>query len=104
MRLHIVSGVLAVALLGIVLPVPLSANVIERACLQSDRPGVSYQVCRCIGDAANLTLSPSDMRTGSRFFRDPGRAQDVQLSDTRRNDAFWERWQNFGETAEALCS
>jgi hypothetical protein len=50
-----------------------------------------------------MTLSRSDMRTGARFFRDPGRAQEVQLSDTARNDAFWSRWQRFGETAEALC-
>jgi hypothetical protein len=80
------------------------ANPIERACIQSDRPGVSSGVCRCIGTAADLTLSQSDMRTGARFFRDPGRAQEVQLSDTRRDDAFWSRWQHFGETAEALCS
>jgi hypothetical protein len=83
---------------------PAVANPIERACVQSDRPGVSQSLCRCIGDAANMTLSPSDMREGARFFRDPGRAQEVQLSDTPRNDAFWSRWQQFGATAEALCS
>jgi len=83
---------------------PLHANPIERACLQSDRPGVSRAVCRCVGDAAEMTLSRSDMRTGAQFFSDPGRAQDVQLSDTRRDDAFWARWQQFGVTAEALCS
>jgi hypothetical protein len=43
------------------------------------------------------------MREGARFFRDPGRAQEIQLSDTPRNDAFWSRWQQFGATAEALC-
>lgn len=83
---------------------PVLANPIERACLQSDRPGVSTTVCRCVGAAADMTLSQSDMRTGARFFSDPGRAQDVQLSDTRRDDEFWSRWQRFGETAEALCS
>jgi hypothetical protein len=84
--------------------VPAGANPIERACVQSDRPGVSGTLCRCIGDAASLTLTPSDMREGARFFRDPGRAQEIQLSDTPRNDAFWSRWQQFGATAEALCS
>jgi hypothetical protein len=82
---------------------PVQANPIERACVQSDRPGVSASLCRCIGDAARLTLSPSDMREGARFFRDPGRAQEGQLSDTPRDDAFWSRWQQFGATAEALC-
>jgi hypothetical protein len=82
----------------------VSANPIERACVQSNRAGVSRTLCRCIGDAADMTLSRSDMREGARFFSDPGRAQEVQLSDTRRDDAFWSRWQEFGETAEALCS
>ncbi|MFW5641828.1 MAG: hypothetical protein ACOCY0_03575 [Roseicyclus sp.] len=83
---------------------PAFANPIERACVQSDRPGVNPSLCRCIAGAADLTLSPSDMREGARFFRDPGRAQEIQLSDTPRNDAFWSRWQQFGATAEALCS
>ena len=83
---------------------PVAANPIERACAQSERPGVSPSICRCIGDAARLTLSPSDMREGARFFRDPARAQDIQLSDTPRNDAFWSRWQEFGKTAEAFCN
>ncbi|MDG4647425.1 hypothetical protein P6F26_03125 [Roseibacterium sp. SDUM158017] len=88
---------------GVVAPAAY-ANPIERACIQSDRPGVSLTLCRCIGDAAGMTLSRSDMRIGAQFFRDPGRAQEVQLSDTRRNDDFWRRWQQFGSTAEALCS
>jgi hypothetical protein len=82
---------------------PAQSNPIEQACAQSDRPGVNTTICRCIGDAADLTLSPSDMREGARFFRDPGRAQEIQLSDTPRNDAFWSRWQQFGAMAEALC-
>lgn len=93
----------AAALLAIGPVTPSDANPIERACVQSDRPGVTRSLCRCIGDAANMTLSPSDMREGARFFRDPGRAQEIQLSDTPRNDAFWSRWQQFGATAEALC-
>jgi hypothetical protein len=102
-----ITGAVALAIVvmgaGVAAP-PAQANVIERACIQSDRPGVSRQMCRCIGDAARMTLSGSDMRIGARFFRDPGRAQQVQLSDTRRNDDFWRRWQQFGETAEQLCS
>lgn len=84
-------------------PAVLAANPIERACVQSDRPEATRSLCRCIGDAADMTLSGSDMREGARFFSDPARAQEIQLSDTRRNDAFWSRWQGFAETAEALC-
>jgi hypothetical protein len=82
---------------------PLSANPIERACNQSNRAEATRSLCNCIGGAAEMTLSQSDMREGARFFSDPARAQEVQLSDTRRDDAFWSRWQGFAETAEALC-
>lgn len=51
-----------------------------------------------------MTLTPSDMREGARFFSDPARAEQIQLSDSRRDDAFWSRWQGFAETAEALCN
>ncbi|MGP1358075.1 hypothetical protein [Roseicyclus sp.] len=100
---HAAAVAAAILLAGLLAPAA-HANPIERACLQSDRPGVTREICRCIGDAANMTLTGSDMREGARFFRDPGRAEQVQLSDTRRNDDFWRRWQRFGETAEALCS
>jgi hypothetical protein len=105
MRKHISGAAIAAALLlaGLYAPAAL-ANPIERACLQSDRPGVTREICRCIGDAANMTLTAADMREGARFFRDPGRAEQIQLSDTRRHDDFWSRWRRFGDTAEALCN
>jgi hypothetical protein len=52
---------------------------------------------------ANQSLSAADQRRASRFFGDPDRAQDVRLSDTARDDAFWERWRAFAERAEAIC-
>jgi hypothetical protein len=104
MRISLGAAAIAAISLAVVLgPSTVSANPIERACVQSDRPGVSRTLCRCIGTAADMTLSRSDMREGAKFFSDPGRAQEVQLSDTRRNDAFWSRWQEFGDAAEALC-
>ena len=104
--MRISLGAAAIAAISVAVlfgPSDVSANPIETACIQSDRPGVTRELCRCIGGAAAMTLSQSDMREGARFFRDPGRAQEVQLSDTRRDDAFWSRWQRFGETAEQLC-
>jgi len=105
--MRISLGAAAIAALSVAAvfgPASVSANPIERACVQSDRPGVTREICRCIGSAADMTLSRSDMREGARFFQDPGRAEEVQLSDSRRNDAFWSRWRGFAETAEALCS
>ncbi len=82
---------------------PVSATQIERACLSSDRPGISRALCGCIQDAANITLSSKDQRLAATFFKDPNRAQDVRKSDTRADDAFWERYQNFGKAAETHC-
>ena len=97
-------GVALVAASVVTLPQAAAANPIERACLGSDRPAASRSLCRCIGNAADLTLNGSDMRVGARFFRDPGQAERVQLSDTARDDAFWRRWRQFAQTAEAMCS
>ena len=79
------------------------ANPIERACLQSDRPAATRALCRCIGEAADRTLTSADMRLGARFFSDPEEAQRVQLSDSPRNEEIWTRWRAFGELAEAMC-
>jgi len=81
----------------------LAANQIERACLGSDRPGVNRALCGCIQDAANITLSSKDQRLAASFFKDPQRSQLVRKSDTRADDAFWDRYRNFGRTAESFC-
>ena len=73
------------------------------ACLNSGRPGVSRERCGCIQMAANQTLALSDQALGASFFADPAIAHEVRLSDTNRDDAFWERWTEFGEAAEQLC-
>ena len=82
---------------------PAIADPIERACLGSERPGASRALCGCIQDAANLTLSTKDQRLAASFFRDPQKAQEVRRSDTREDDAFWDRYRNFGATAETFC-
>lgn len=95
---------LCVSMALVPLAAPVAANTIERACLQSDRNEATRSLCRCVGSAAERVLDRNDMRTGARFFTDPEAAQRVQLSDTRRDDAFWDRWRAFAEVAEAMCS
>jgi hypothetical protein len=99
------SKPLSMALLCAVLlaPAPVLANPIERACLQSDRDAANRTLCRCIGYAAERTLSYSQMRTGARFFRDPERAVDMQLSDTRSSENFWRSWREFSDAASRTC-
>ena len=95
---------LALALAATAAPLPATANPIERACNASDRAAVTRSLCSCIGSAAERTLSRSQMREGARFFSDPQRAQDVRQSDRRSDEAMWQAWRNFGETAEAYCA
>mgnify|MGYP000173892477 CR=1 FL=1 len=96
--------VLALAVAGALAPLSATANPIERACLQSGRSAASSTLCACIGAAADLTLTGRQMRDGSRFFRDPQRAQDVRQSDRRSDEDLWRAWNSFGQTAEAMCT
>ena len=83
---------------------PLTANPVERACMTSGRDAASPSLCSCIGDAARATLSYREQRQAARLFDDPDEAEDLRMSDNRRDEAFWERYQAFGETAQAMCS
>jgi hypothetical protein len=80
------------------------AGVIERACNKSDRDAANRSVCACIQQVADMSLSNSDQRRAAGFFNNPDKAQDVRLSDTSRDDAFWARYTAFGEQAEAFCA
>lgn len=80
-----------------------SAELIERACLGSERAGGNRALCGCIQDAANMTLSQSDQRLAASFFKNPDRAQEIRQSPSRQHEIFWKRYRAFGETAEAFC-
>jgi len=79
------------------------AGPIEQACRASGRAGATPQLCGCIQQAANHTLSRSEQRRAAKFFRDPHEAQEVRQSKRPRDSAFWQRYRAFGETAEAFC-
>lgn len=79
------------------------ADRIEQACLKSERSRGQSALCGCIQDAADMTLSAGDQKLAATFFEDPHRAQEVRQSDSRRNEAFWQRYENFGLTAETFC-
>ena len=80
-----------------------SAGRIEEACLKSERARGQRALCGCIQDAADMTLNARDQKLAASFFEDPHRAQEVRQSDSRRNEAFWERYENFGVAAETFC-
>ena len=93
----------AVLLSAVVVTSPALARGIESACLKSERGQGKRLLCGCIQDAADLTLTERDQRLAASFFADPDRAQQIRQSDRRTHEAFWERYKNFGQTAEAFC-
>lgn len=80
-----------------------AAGPIERACMASDR-GASRSLCGCIQQAADMTLSGGDQRRAAKFFKDPEAAHSTWVSQSKSDDAFWERYKSFGQTAEAYCA
>jgi hypothetical protein len=97
-----VLAVAAAALLP-VMTTFAAAGPIERACMASDRGG-SRSLCSCIQQAADMTLSGGDQRRAAKFFNDPDRAHATWVSQSASDDAFWDRYKQFGETAEAYCA
>jgi hypothetical protein len=79
------------------------AGPIERACMASDRGG-NRSLCGCIQQAADMTLSGGDQRRAAKFFKDPERAHQTWVSQSASDDAFWDRYKEFGQTAEASCA
>ncbi len=78
-------------------------ETIRKACLTSDRGVSQPRLCTCLQGAADRTLSKRDQKTAAGFFRDPDEAQRIRRSDRRRDEAFWERYERFGETARKHC-
>jgi hypothetical protein len=95
---------IAASLLAFSLPMSAMAGPIESACLKSDRKQANRSVCGCIQQVADITLQGGDQRKAAKFFRDPDQAQKVRMSKTDRDNEFWARYKNFGETAAAYCA
>lgn len=94
------------AVAAVILPILAAVAVagpIERACMSSDRGG-NRSLCGCIQNVADSTLSGGDQRRAAKFFKDPERAHQTWVSQSASDDAFWDRYKNFGETAEASCA
>lgn len=80
------------------------AGPIGTACMQSNRQAANSALCGCIQAVADATLAGNDQRRAASFFKDPDKAQKVFMSQSRADDAFWERYKAFGTLAEQSCS
>lgn len=76
---------------------------ISRACIAADRDRASPQLCGCIQSVANQTLSQRDRSRVATFFADPEVAHATKISDTRADDAFWDRYRNFIDASRGIC-
>lgn len=81
-----------------------ASGPIASACLVSGRRDASPALCGCVQAAANLTLSPDDQRRSSRYFSEPDLLQEVKVSDSVKNEAFWDRWIAFRDRANSMCT
>ena len=79
------------------------AGLIERACLKADRPAANRNLCGCIQDVADATLTRRDQRLAAKFFKNPPMAQDIRQSDRPVHEAFWQKYKDFGQTAKTYC-
>lgn len=96
---------LMIAAAAVVLTAPLAvAGPIDSACMRSDRGAGNRQTCGCIQQVADQTLSRADQRRAARFFRDADAAQEVRMSKSDADNAFWGRYKNFASAAEAYCA
>lgn len=80
-----------------------AAGTIESACLRSDRPAANRALCGCLQNVADAVLSSSQQKQGATFFADPHKAQEVKASKRPADNAFWERWELFADTAVKHC-
>ncbi|WP_415182096.1 hypothetical protein [Phaeovulum sp.] len=80
------------------------AGPIDSACLSGGRSQANRALCGCIQQVADQTLSQSDQRRAAKFFKNPHQAQEVRQSGRASDEAFWQRYKNFGVTAEAYCA
>jgi len=80
------------------------AGPIETACNRSDRKASNTAVCSCIQQVADSTLRATDQRRAAKFFGNPDKAHKAWMSKNNGDDAFWQRYKNFGDMAQNYCS
>ncbi|WP_293446829.1 hypothetical protein [Planktotalea sp.] len=101
---HIILTIALSAILAPVVPTPVEAGTMQRACMKSDRKSANRSLCRCIQKAARGKLSSSDQRLAATFFKDPHRSQEIRQSDRTSHEKFWLRYKEFGQRAQQMCS
>ncbi|WIY23525.1 hypothetical protein [Parasedimentitalea psychrophila] len=100
----ILTAAVCAGIFGVMVPLPAQADLIERACRQSDRTAASRSVCGCIQQVANASLTRSERKKVAGWFDDPHQAQVVRQSSRSGDERLWLRYKAFGERAARTCS
>jgi len=80
-----------------------ASGVIANACLAADRNAANRQLCGCIQQVANQSLSARDQDRAADFFANPQKAQDTRQSDSGPSERFWLRYKDFSAAARQQC-
>jgi len=83
--------------------VAFATGPIYSACRASDRDATDRQLCGCIQAVADRELSGSDTRRIAGFFDDPEEAHAVKISDSWRNESFWDLYRAYVSAARQTC-
>jgi hypothetical protein len=76
---------------------------ISEACVAADRRAASPELCSCVQQVANQSLSGRDQARAAVFFAEPQLAQDTRQSDNRGDENFWLRYRAFSDLAAQIC-
>jgi hypothetical protein len=77
---------------------------LQSACKSQGRKAASSTRCGCIQAVANQQLSSSEQKRGVKAFKDPHKMQEWRQSDRASDNAFWDTWKAFGQSASRVCS
>ena len=76
---------------------------ISKACLEADRRAASPELCSCVQQVANQSLSNGDQARAAVFFSEPQLAQETRQSDNSSDERFWLRYRAFTDLAAQIC-
>lgn len=76
---------------------------IGEACIDAGRRDATPELCSCVQQVADQTLSSRDQSRAVAFFEEPQLAQDTRQSDRSSDEAFWDRYKAFSELATQIC-
>lgn len=100
----VLSTILMVSALILVLPAaPAAAGAVEKACISTKNKSATYRRCACIENAAKSTLTFSERRKAAKIIRKPELSDELKLSKSAGDKAFWKVYARFAKRAEGQC-